>query len=113
MGDSPLGFTSVPHQDGTLSHHCELASLPVNFSSPLSPFWWEDEGLGYTRKIIDIFVFQFVDLSIFVLYLKDNCVYTLGFGYTYNPIYLCGVGWFRGHVIYVEFNVGVDGFLSP
>ena len=57
MEDFPLWFPVVPNDDRAFSHHLELGLFPSDFifSSVPGPCFRDDEKIGRSREVVDLF----------------------------------------------------------
>ena len=54
-----------------------------------------------------------MDISCIILQLQDNSAYFLGFDNPLDSVDMCSITWVYMFVIFIEFDLGVDGFVTP
>ena len=80
MKYGPLWFTVVTYKDRTFYHHLDVVPFPFNFvlSSVLGPFMRDDEDLGRSGEVVDLFEIKIMNLTRAILQVQYDGTYPLG-----------------------------------
>ena len=93
MKDVPVWFLVVLHRNREFSHHLEVGPFPYDFvfSAILDTFLRDDEELGSSGGVVELFESKLVNFTRVIFQFQDDGAYPLGINDLPNSIDFCTV----------------------